>query len=232
MPVPDVLRRLLTAPGPSGYEQRAAAVFREAASAFAEVTYDSVGSSVARVKGTADGPLLAVIGHIDEIGLIVHHIDDDGYLWFTGVGGWDPVILVGQRVEIATRGGDGARRGGQEAHPPAARRGAQAGPGAAQPPRRHRCEGRRGRAPPGAHRRRRRDRRRARRVPERPRRVALDGQPPGLLRGLRGRPPGGRGRGCAGRRVRCRRRAGGDHLRRGAHHRLLAPARTSPWWST
>src|SRR3954466_9317586 len=105
MPVPDVLRRLLTAPGPSGYEQRAAAVFREAASAFAEVTYDSVGATVARVKGTAGGPMLAVIGHIDEIGLIVHHIDDDGYLWFTGVGGWDPVILVGQRVEIATREG-------------------------------------------------------------------------------------------------------------------------------
>src|SRR5690348_14363936 len=105
MPVPDVLRRLLTAPGPSGYEQRAASVFREAASAFAEVTYDSVGSTVARVKGTAGGPMLAVIGHIDEIGLIVHHIDDDGYLWFTGVGGWDPIILVGQRVTISTREG-------------------------------------------------------------------------------------------------------------------------------
>ena len=105
MPLPDVLRKLLTAPGPSGYEQAAAAVFRDAAAAFAEVTYDSVGSTVARVKGTAGGPLLAVIGHIDEIGLIVHHIDDDGFLWFTGVGGWDPVILVGQRVEIATRAG-------------------------------------------------------------------------------------------------------------------------------
>src|ERR671918_3183766 len=105
MPVPDVLRKLLTAPGPSGYEQAAAAVFREAAAAFAEVTHDSVGSTVARVKGTADGPLLAVIGHIDEIGLIVHHIDDDGFLWFTGVGGWDPMILVGQRVEVATRDG-------------------------------------------------------------------------------------------------------------------------------
>ena len=57
------------------------------------------------MKGTADGPLLAVIGHIDEIGLIVHHIDDNGFLWFGGVGGWDPVILVGQRVEIATREG-------------------------------------------------------------------------------------------------------------------------------
>ena len=107
MPVPEVLRKLLTAPGPSGYEQAAAAVFRDAASAFAEVTHDTVGSTVARVKGTADGPLLAVVGHIDEIGLIVHHIDDDGFLWFSGVGGWDPIILVGQRVEIATRDGDG-----------------------------------------------------------------------------------------------------------------------------
>src|ERR687885_1055378 len=105
MPLPDVLRRLLSAPGPSGYEQAAAAVFRDAASAFAEVTYDSVGSTVARVPGTADGRSVAVVGHIDEIGLIVHHIDDDGYLWFTGVGGWDPIILVGQRVEIATRAG-------------------------------------------------------------------------------------------------------------------------------
>jgi endoglucanase len=48
---------------------------------------------------------VAIVGHIDEIGLIVHHIDDDGFLWFTGVGGWDPVILVGQRVAIATREG-------------------------------------------------------------------------------------------------------------------------------
>src|SRR3954469_17877885 len=105
MPLPDVLRRLLTAPGPSGYEQAAAAVFRDAASAFAEVTHDSVGSTVARVAGTGDGPSVAIVGHIDEIGLIVHHIDDDGFLWFTGVGGWDPVILVGQRVEIAMREG-------------------------------------------------------------------------------------------------------------------------------
>ncbi len=107
MPLPETLRRLLTAPGPSGYEQPAAAVFREAAGAFAEITHDSVGSSVARVKARppGDGPFVAVVGHIDEIGLIVHHIDDDGFLWFTGVGGWDPVILVGQRVEVLTRDG-------------------------------------------------------------------------------------------------------------------------------
>jgi endoglucanase len=45
------------------------------------------------------------MGHIDEIGLIVTHVDDKGFLWFTGVGGWDPQILVGQRVTVQTRGG-------------------------------------------------------------------------------------------------------------------------------
>jgi putative aminopeptidase FrvX len=105
MPLPDTLHKLVTAAGPSGYEQAPAAVFREAAAAFAEVSFDSVGSTVARVPGTGGGPSVAVIGHIDEIGLIVHHIDDDGFLWFSGVGGWDPVILVGQRVELATQAG-------------------------------------------------------------------------------------------------------------------------------
>jgi endoglucanase len=103
--MPQTLHKLLTAAGPSGYEQAPAAVFREAAGAFAEVSYDTVGSTVARVRGTGAGRSVAVVGHIDEIGLIVHHIDDDGFLWFSGVGGWDPIILVGQRVAIATRSG-------------------------------------------------------------------------------------------------------------------------------
>src|SRR3712207_8600741 len=51
------------------------------------------------------GPLVAVVGHIDEIGLIVTHIDDEGMLWFTGVGGWDAQILVGQRCEVQTAAG-------------------------------------------------------------------------------------------------------------------------------
>ena len=225
MPVPEVLRKLLTAPGPSGYEQAAAAVFRDAAGAFAEVSHDTVGSTVARVKGTADGPLLAVIGHIDEIGLIVHHIDDDGFLWFSGVGGWDPVILVGQRVEIATRDGVVPRRRRQEADPPAQGGGAQAGPRAAPAAHRHRRGRRRRRARPRADRRRRGDRGRAARVPERPRRLALDGQPARLLRRLRGRAAGRRGRRRARRRRGRRGHAGGDHVRGRAHDRVHAPAR-------
>ncbi len=60
---------------------------------------------MARVAGTGGGPTLAVIGHIDEIGLHVTHIDDEGYLKFGQVGGWDVAVLIGQRVRIQTRGG-------------------------------------------------------------------------------------------------------------------------------
>src|SRR6478736_2199468 len=106
MPIPDVLRSLLTAPAPSGREGTAARVWREAAKGFAtEVRGDVLGSSVALVEGRGAGPLLAVVGHIDEIGLIVNHIDDEGMLWFGPVGGWDAQILVGQRVELQADAG-------------------------------------------------------------------------------------------------------------------------------
>jgi putative aminopeptidase FrvX len=106
VPIPDLLHRLLTAHGPSGHESAPARVWREACSGFAdEVGGDRVGSSWARVAGTGEGPRLLVAGHIDEIGLHVSHVDDDGYLRFGQVGGWDPIVLVGQRVRIETRQG-------------------------------------------------------------------------------------------------------------------------------
>jgi putative aminopeptidase FrvX len=107
MPIPDVLHQLITAAGPSGYEAAPAAVFAEAGRAFTDdVSIDVMGSAVARVKGTAEGaPFLAVVGHIDEIGLIVTHVEDDGVLRFVGVGGWDAQVLVGQRVKVLTRDG-------------------------------------------------------------------------------------------------------------------------------
>jgi putative aminopeptidase FrvX len=105
MAIPELLRRLLTAPGPSGYETAAAAVWREAASEFAEVSSDALGSSVARVRGTGGGPLLALLGHIDEIGLLATHVDEHGFVSFLTVGGTRPDVLLGQRVELATRGG-------------------------------------------------------------------------------------------------------------------------------
>jgi putative aminopeptidase FrvX len=100
--IPSLLDKLLRTAAPSGYEAPAAAIWREEAS-FASLSADGLGSSIARI-GT-DGPLLAVVGHIDEIGLVITHVDEKGFLWFTPVGGWDPQILVGQRVEVQGRTG-------------------------------------------------------------------------------------------------------------------------------
>jgi putative aminopeptidase FrvX len=107
MSLPPVLQKLLTAAGPSGYETAPAAAFADAARTFTDdVSIDVMGSVVARVAGKTPGaPSLVVVGHIDEIGLIVTHIDDDGFLRFAGVGGWDPQILAGQRVVLMTKGG-------------------------------------------------------------------------------------------------------------------------------
>ena len=102
MAIPELLRRLLTSPGPSGYETAAAKVWRDAASGFAEVSSDALGSSVARVAGTGGGPLLALLGHIDEIGLLVTHVDESGFVSFLTVGGTRAEVLLGQRVELVT----------------------------------------------------------------------------------------------------------------------------------
>ena len=105
MAIPATLDRLLAAAGPPGQETLAAAAWREAASSFAEVSSDVLGSSWVRVPGTAGGPLLAVVGHIDEIGLVVTHAGDDGLLAVRPLGGFDPSVLLGQRLELLTKAG-------------------------------------------------------------------------------------------------------------------------------
>jgi endoglucanase len=104
METPALLDTLLRTPGPSGYERDAAAVWREAAG-FAGVTTDGLGGSIATVGDEDASPLVAVVGHIDEIGLVVTHVDEKGFLYFEPIGGWDPQILVGQRVTVT--GNDG-----------------------------------------------------------------------------------------------------------------------------
>lgn len=100
------LERLLDAPGPSGFEARAARVWRAEAETFAaDVDVDVTGNSFATVNG--DGaPRVMLAGHIDEIGLQVTHIDEDGFLYVDEIGGWDPQVLVGQRVTVMAKTGD------------------------------------------------------------------------------------------------------------------------------
>jgi len=105
----DFLKRLLDAPGPSGFETAPARLWREEVKRFAdEVSADVHGNSVGVVNPKGK-PRLMLAGHIDEIGLQVTHVDDEGYLYFAGIGGWDSQVLVGQRVVLA--GPKGAVRG-------------------------------------------------------------------------------------------------------------------------
>ena len=100
------LKRLLDTPGPSGYEAAAAKVWRDEASTFAaEVTADVHGNSMA-VVNPGGSPTIMLAGHIDEIGVIVTYIDDEGYVHIGPIGGWDPQVLVAQRIRFQGRTGE------------------------------------------------------------------------------------------------------------------------------
>jgi endoglucanase len=101
----EFLRRLLDAPGPSGFETAPATLWRAEAARVADAVHaDVCGNSVAVLH--PDGrPRVMFAGHIDEIGLMIVHVDDDGFLYFQTIGGWDSQVLVGQRVVIAAQGG-------------------------------------------------------------------------------------------------------------------------------
>ena len=104
-PSVSFLKRLLDTPGPSGFEGAPARIWRDEASVFSSVSTDVVGNSYATVDGTG-GPTILLAGHIDEIGIIVTYIDDEGYVYFEPIGGWDPQVLVAQRIRFIGRSGD------------------------------------------------------------------------------------------------------------------------------
>jgi putative aminopeptidase FrvX len=98
------LFELLETASPSGFEEPAARRWRTQAEMFAdEVSVDINGNSTARLVG--NGPKVVFEGHIDEIGLQISYIDDNGFLWFQGIGGWDDQVLTGQHVRILTANG-------------------------------------------------------------------------------------------------------------------------------
>ena len=99
------LKKLLDTPGPSGFEAAPARVWREQARQFAEVRGDVAGNSIAEVNGGGK-PTIMLAGHIDEIGVIVTYVDDEGYVYIQPIGGWDPQVLIGQRLRFAGRNGD------------------------------------------------------------------------------------------------------------------------------
>ena len=100
------LKRLLDTPGPSGYESAPARVWREEAKSFgADLSQDVAGNSMATINAQGS-PTIMLDGHIDEIGVIVQYIDDEGYVHISPIGGWDPQVLVAQRIRFITEKGD------------------------------------------------------------------------------------------------------------------------------
>ncbi len=99
------LTNLLEAPGVSGYEQPIQRVVRAYAESFAEGIETDLHGNVILSAGGGDSPRVMFAGHCDQLGLLVSHVDDEGFLFVQTVGGWDPQQLVGQRVTIWTDDG-------------------------------------------------------------------------------------------------------------------------------
>jgi len=99
------LSSLLDAPGPSGFEVEPARRWRAEAEAFADqVNSDIGGNSYATVNPGGETQIM-LAGHVDEIGLMIVHIDDKGFCFFDAIGGWDTQVFVGQRVTILGHSG-------------------------------------------------------------------------------------------------------------------------------
>ena len=100
-----LLEELTNAYGPSGYESEVAKIFAGQVEDMAEISYDKMGSVVARKKGTADDPKVMVVGHLDEIGFLVTEITKNGFIKFQTLGGWWGHVALGQRVVILGKKG-------------------------------------------------------------------------------------------------------------------------------
>lgn len=100
------LKRLLETPSPTGSEVPVADLVRDRlADSADEVRTDVMGSVHALLKGKSNGPSLMLAAHMDEIGLMVTYVSDDGFLSVAAVGGVDAAILPGLRVNVHTESG-------------------------------------------------------------------------------------------------------------------------------
>ncbi len=102
----ELLKRLTEATGVPGYEGPIRRVILDALSGHVDsAEVDLLGNVIAHKAGK--GPVVALAGHMDEIGFLVSHIEDkSGFLRVQPLGGFDPVTLVAQRVVVHARGGD------------------------------------------------------------------------------------------------------------------------------
>ena len=96
----EFLKRIVAAPSPSGFEQPVAQLYRDYVRPFSHrVTTDIMGNVSAVINPDAAMRFMYA-GHMDEIGFIVHYIDEDGFLFISTIGGTDVATEIGQRVVV------------------------------------------------------------------------------------------------------------------------------------
>ena len=101
-----MLQEMTDAHGVSGFEEEAINAMKKHLVGADEITYDKLGSLIARKKGSSDRPRIMMAGHIDEIGFMVKEITSEGYIKFLPLGGWWGHVALAQRVIIKTSKGD------------------------------------------------------------------------------------------------------------------------------
>jgi putative aminopeptidase FrvX len=101
----QLLTDLVNAPSPVGHEAAAVRVWLDYAAQFADETFtDAWGNGFAVLNPEGD-PCVMLDGHADEIGLMVTHIDDEGFLWVGRLGGYDAKVLPSMRVRVLAKKG-------------------------------------------------------------------------------------------------------------------------------
>lgn len=99
------LKTLVETHGSPGFEERVQEVFRQRVSEACDSVTTDVMGSVTACRNEKGKVKVLLDGHSDEIGFLVTYVDDNGYLWFTPSGGWDPEVVVSQRVLVHTKEG-------------------------------------------------------------------------------------------------------------------------------
>lgn len=98
-------RRLIASPSPSGFEQAAQRVVREEVRQYADDVRTDVHGNVLATLNSSGKPRVMLTAHCDELGFLIRYINEDGFLYFTPIGGFDPATLPGSRVHIHAPGG-------------------------------------------------------------------------------------------------------------------------------
>lgn len=101
----SLLKELSEAFGIPGAEEEVRAIMARHLALVAEISYDRFGCIIARKQGAATKPRVMLPAHMDEVGLAVKQITDDGFLRFTTMGGWWSQVVVSQRWTVRTRKG-------------------------------------------------------------------------------------------------------------------------------